>query len=247
MHQFDGELPDIVARAKENGVSWLQSICTTMEEFPDILEIATSYNNVFASIGVHPSEVTDKNIVSPEEITDKTAHEKVTSIGETGLDLYWDSTYKDSQIESFRNHIQASRQTGLPVIIHSRGADEETINVINEESEKGQFKGLIHCFSTSEKVAVEALKNGLYISIAGIVTFKNAKELQQISGKIPSDKLLIETDAPYLAPVPNRGKRNEPAYVRHTAEYLANLRGEEFEKLAETTTNNYFELFSKAS
>ncbi len=247
MEQFEGEIPEIVSRAKENGVHYLQSICTTMDEFPEILEIANNYENVFASIGVHPHEVTDENIVTAPQIIKNTGHNKVTAIGETGLDLYFDDTYKDSQIESFKNHIEASRQTGLPVIIHSRGADKETIEVIKEESAKGQFRGLIHCFSTSEEVAMAALECGLYISIAGIVTFKNAKELQQTTSKIPLDKLLVETDAPYLAPVPYRGKRNEPSYVRHTAEYIAGLRAESLEEIEKATTQNYFDLFSKAA
>ena len=239
---FKDDLDAVVARAAEYGVGKMVSICTKTSEFAEIAKIAEKYPNVFCTIGVHPHDGDKEPSITAAELVEFTKHPKCVGIGETGLDFFYENSPREIQEQVFLEHIKAAKQTGLPVIIHSRSADAETIRVIKDNA---PFPGLIHCFSTSYDVAKAAIDAGLYISISGILTFKKAEDLREAVKKIPLEYLLVETDSPYLAPLPHRGKRNEPAYTKHTAELLAELKGVSFEKLAEITTANFHKLFSK--
>jgi len=243
--QFSEDVGAVIARAKENGVSIMQTICTKMSEFPEVLAIAEKYPEIWASVGIHPHEA-DKENVTVDELVQASLHSKVIGIGETGLDYFYEHSAREAQQERFRTHIAAARKTGLPVIVHSRDADEDTIEILRDEMEKGSFKFLIHCFSSSLYLAEESIKIGGYISISGIITFKKSTALQEAVSQLPLSRLLVETDAPYLAPTPHRGKTNEPAYTKFTATYLADLLGIEFDIVARTTTENFFTLFDKA-
>lgn len=239
-------LDEVVASAKNADVAYMQTICTRMREFPDILEIANNYGNVWCSVGVHPNNVAEEPPVTAGEIITATKNKKVIGIGETGLDYHYEHSPRKEQTHSFIEHITASRETGLPIIVHTRAADDDTIAILQDEMKKGKFTGLIHCFSTGQKLAEAAIEMGLYVSISGIVTFKKAEELQIIVKNLPLSSLLVETDAPYLAPVPYRGKPNEPAYTRHTAEFIAQLKGVSYKEVAAVTTANFFNLFKNA-
>ncbi|OZG32535.1 DNA-binding protein [Rickettsia endosymbiont of Culicoides newsteadi] len=243
LNMLKEDLSAIISRAENNNVKYMQTICTTIEELPDILEIAVRYGNVFASCGVHPNEV--KEIVSCETIMEYCNHPKIIGIGETGLDYYYQTSDKHQQISSFGQHIQASQSTGLPIIVHTREAEQDTIDILSSEMQNTAFHGLIHCFTASKHLAKKMLDLGMYISIAGIVTFKNATDLQDIVRYIPLDRLLIETDSPYLAPVPMRGKQNEPAFVKYVAEKIAEIKETNLETVANATTTNFISLFSK--
>jgi len=243
---FKGEIPEIIARADAVGVKYMQTICTHISKFPQVLAIAEKYDNIFASVGIHPHEAA-KESVTVEELVEFASHEKVIGIGETGLDYFYEHSPRDKQIESFLIHIDAARQTGLPLIVHTRDADEDTIKILTDEMKKGEFKFLIHCFSTSQQLAEKSIELGGYISISGIVTFKKAVELQESVRKLPLNRLLVETDAPFLAPVPFRGKRNEPAYTRNVAEKIAELKSVSLEDVAKITTDNFLKLFDKVS
>lgn len=236
-------LPEIVKRARAEGVSLMQTICTNISDLPEILEITDSYPNIYASVGVHPNEVQD--VITADELICHAQHKKIIGIGETGLDFYYEKSDRNKQIESFIAHIEAARATSLPLIVHTRNADFETIDILTKEMKKASFKGLIHCFSTSREVAIKSIELGLYISISGIITFKKSIELQDIVKDLPLSSLLIETDAPFLAPMPMRGKPNEPSYVKHTALFLAELQNISFEEVAKATTANFLQLFSK--
>lgn len=242
---FQEDLDAVVANASEHGVKYMQTICTKISEFMEVRSVAERYDNIWCSVGIHPHEA-GKESISMSELTQLACHEKVIGIGETGLDYFYEHSPREKQQESFRTHIAVSRDMGLPLIVHTRDADEDTIAILRDEMKKGVFPGLIHCFSSSHELAVAAMEMGFYISISGIVTFKKALELQESVRQIPLEKILVETDAPYLAPIPFRGKRNEPAYTRHTAEMVAELKGISVEEVAEVTTRNFFELFSKA-
>jgi TatD DNase family protein len=237
-------LDEIVANAKEHDVAYMQTICTKMQEFPEILAIAEKYENIWCSVGVHPNNVAKEALVNCEQLIAATKNKKTIGIGETGLDYYYENSPRDLQKQSFIEHIAASRTTGLPIIVHTRAADEETINILNDQMSLGKFPGLIHCFSTGKELALRAIEMGMYISISGIVTFKNATDLQNIVKELPLSSLLVETDAPYLAPMPHRGKKNEPAYTKYTAEFIAELKGISYEEVAKTTTENFFRLFN---
>ena len=243
---FADDLEEVIAAAHANNVGVMQTICTKMSEFDEVHAIAEQHDNIYCSVGVHPHEAAKTEIVSVEELLACAAKPKVIGIGETGLDYYYEHSPKKEQQASFRNHIAAARESGLPLIVHTRDADEDTISIIEDEMKQGEFKGLIHCFTASEKLAQRMIDVGFYISISGIITFKSAAELQETVKNLPLEKLLVETDAPYLAPVPKRGKRNEPAFTAHTCEYLANLHGVSIEECAKTTTKNFFDLFDKA-
>lgn len=245
MKEFADDLPQIIANAKASGVSLMQTICTRSSDFPDIIAIAEKYPEIYASFGIHPHEVEKEPLLSVEEIIAYTNHPKVIGVGETGLDYYYEHSPRDIQKESFINHIKASAHTNLPVIVHSRNADEDTISIMSSEMKANVFPGLIHCFSSTKEIATAALDIGLYISIAGILTFKNAEDLRATMKFVPLDRILIETDAPYLAPIPMRGKRNEPAFVKHVAQMLAQVKDLSFEDIAEATTENFKKLFSK--
>lgn len=245
--EFASELPAVVARAKENGVGVMQTICTHITKFPQVLAVAEAFPNVYASVGIHPHNVEDEPKVTAEDIIKLTHSPKVIGIGETGLDYYYEHSPRQLQQTSFRAHIEASRDTGLPLIVHTRDADEDTIQILHEEhSKKGPFPGLIHCFSSSRQVAEKSIEIGFYISLSGILTFKKAEELRSIVKDLPLSQLIVETDSPYLAPLPHRGKRNEPAFTRHTAECLAALKGISYDEVARATTENFFRLFTKA-
>lgn len=236
----------VVARARAAGVGTIVTISTRLNRIADVLETAERFPDVYCSVGVHPHEVETEAGIQPEQIAGLTAHEKVIGIGETGLDFYYENSPREIQKTVFRAHIAAARQTGLPVIVHTRNADADTAEILAEEMGQGAFAGLIHCFSSGPELLRSVLDLGFYVSIAGIVTFKNANALRETVRQIPLDRLLLETDAPFLAPVPKRGKPNEPAYLAHTAEFLSELFGTDRDTLAMRTTENFFALFRKA-
>ncbi|MEW4466983.1 TatD family hydrolase [Parasphingorhabdus sp. JC815] len=236
----------VLDRARKSGVTAMLNISTRESEWRDIVATAERESDVWSSIGIHPHEADAHPDIDLAKLVDEAQHERVIAIGETGLDYYYDHSDRERQKQSFRTHIHAARETGLPIIVHTRDAEEDTAAIMMEEMEKGAFTGVIHCFTASEDFARKALDLGLYISISGIVTFKNAKDLQATAAKLPLDRLLIETDAPFLAPVPHRGKTGEPAFVADTARFLAELRGESYTELSETTAQNFYHLFNKA-
>lgn len=236
---------DVVMRARAAGVGCMLSINTKLHQYSEIVEIIEKYDDIFGTVGIHPHEAENEPDVAIEALLERAKHPKIVGIGETGLDYYYDNAPRDLQKVNFHNHITASRETGLPLIVHARDADDDCIEILTEEITKGFFPGVIHCFTASQRLADACLEMGLYISISGIVTFKSARDLQATAKTIPADRLLIETDSPFLAPVPHRGKTCEPAYVADTGRFLADLRGESFEELGERTTQNFFDLFSK--
>ena len=236
-----------IARARSAGVGTMLNISTRESEWDSIVGTAETDPDIWASIGIHPHEADAHPDVDTAKLVGKAAHPKVIAIGETGLDYYYDHSDRDRQRASFRAHIAASCHTGLPLIVHTRDAEVDTADILADEMGKGAYGGVIHCFTASGAFADRALELGLYISISGIVTFKNARDLQETARRIPADRLLIETDAPFLAPVPHRGKTCEPAFVADTARFLAELRGTSVEALAETTTTNFRTLFTKAA
>jgi len=237
----------VLARALAAGVSAMLNISTREAEWDAVIATAERAPGIWASIGIHPHEADAHPDVDTAKLIAKAAHRKVIAIGETGLDFYYDHSDRERQRDSFRAHIAASRETGLPLIVHTRDAEDDTAAILREETALGAFSGVIHCFTASEAFAEIALELGLFISISGIVTFKNAKDLQATARMIPDDRLLIETDAPFLAPVPHRGKTCEPAFVADTASFLADLRGTPVEVVANTTANNFYRLFAKAT
>jgi len=241
---FDGEMDAVIERAGAAGVGYMLTICTHVSRFDRVRAVVEGRSNLRCSVGIHPHNVAEEPTVSSGDLVDLTKSDEVVAIGETGLDFYYDHSPRDAQEASFRTHIAAARETGLPVIVHSRDADERTAAVLADEHGIGDFSGVLHCFSSGPELAQAALDLGFYISASGIITFKKADELRAIFKDVPLDRLLVETDAPYLAPVPKRGKRNEPAYTAHTAEKLAEIKGISTAELAEATTDNFFRLFS---
>lgn len=249
--KFEGADPAaLAADALTNGVDGMLSICCRIkDEFPSLLEIAQKNRGVWCTVGTHPHDAGrgDEQGVSLEQIIAlATSDPHVIGIGESGLDYYYDFSPHDLQERSFRKHIEACSETGLPLIVHARDADSDIASVLKEYSASGKLTGVMHCFSSSRKLAEEALEIGFYISFSGMVTFKSAGELQAIAKDIPADRILVETDAPFLAPVPHRGQTNKPAYVRHTGEFLAQLRGVSVQEFARQTTENFYRLFTKA-
>lgn len=240
------ELDDVVARAHQANVAVMQTICTRLTKFDGVREIAERYENIWCSVGVHPHNVESEGVTAPETLIELASHPKVIGIGETGLDFFYDHSPREEQRASFRSHIAAARETGLPLIVHTRDADDDTMAILEDEMGKGAFPGLIHCFSTSRELAERSLAIGFSISLSGILTFKKAEELREIARDIPLGRLLIETDAPFLAPIPHRGKRNEPSFVKYTGRLLAELIAIPEDELADLTTDNFFNLFSKA-
>jgi TatD DNase family protein len=235
------DLPAILDRARASGVGHLLCVSVTMETFPQIRDLAHAHRQIYASVGVHPNE-RDGADPPVEELVASAADARVVAIGETGLDYYRTQGSVDWQQARFRRHIQAARTSGKPLIIHTREAAPDTLRIMAEEG-AADIGGVMHCFTESWEVARAALDMNFYISFSGIVTFRNAERLREVALQVPADRLLVETDAPYLAPVPYRGKTNEPAYVRHVAECLATLRRESFDTIAEQTTRNFFSLF----
>ena len=243
---FGEELDDVVARAGRAGITHMVTISTHLSRFERVKAVAERFPNVFCSVGIHPHEAGTEVEVSADELIRLAEHPKVVGIGETGLDFYYEHSPRDVQERQFRTHIEAARRTGLPLIVHTRDADTDTIRIMEEEHEKGAFPGLIHCFSASRELAERMVDLGLYISFSGIVTFKKADELRDVAKILPEDRILVETDSPYLAPVPRRGKRNEPAFTAFTAAKIAEVRGVSAAEIARTTTANFKRLFTKA-
>jgi TatD DNase family protein len=237
--------PEILANARAAGVTTMLNISTREREWDAVIATAEREPDVWASVGIHPHEADDHPHIDTKRLASAAEHPRVVAIGETGLDYHYDHSDRERQRASFRAHIAAARETGLPLIVHTRDAEEDTAEILADEMGKGAFTGGIHCFTSSANFAAQALEIGMYISISGIVTFRNARDLQAVAATLPGDRLLIETDAPFLAPVPHRGKPCEPAFVADTARNLAALRGETFEDLARTTTANFLRLFSK--
>ncbi len=241
------EIDKIVQRAIESDVKYLQTICTRLDNFENILNIAKKYDNVFASVGVHPSEV--EEVTPASKLVQLASDAKVIGIGETGLDYFYNKepSHHEMQRASFEQHIIASQENNLPIIVHTRNAEEDTQSIIASGKKHQDFPGLIHCFTASKEFAGKMLDLGMYISISGIVTFKNAVDLQEAVKHIPLNRLLVETDSPYLAPVPKRGKTNEPSYTRYVTEFIAQIKGISTAEVAQQTTENFFNLFSKAN
>lgn len=237
----------VLARARAAGVGGFLSISTRLREWGQVIGTAEREADVWASVGIHPHEADAHADMGEAALLEIAAHPRVIAIGETGLDYYYDHSDRETQQALFRRHIAVARETGLPLIVHTRDAEDDTARIMAEEMERGAYPALIHCFTASANFARIVLDLGLTISLSGIVTFKNAKDLQAIAAEVPEDRLLVETDAPFLAPVPNRGKVCEPAFVADTARFVAELRGVSPEALAETTTRNFQRLFTKAA
>lgn len=243
----DGDLEEALQRARRAGVGRMLTIGTTLSGWDQVRSIAESHDDVFCSVGVHPHEAGEEGQEGPEKLLSLAQHPKVVGIGETGLDYFYEHSPRDKQQRSFRAHIAAARQSNLPLIVHARDADDDTIEIMREEHSKGPYPAVIHCFTAGAELARASLEMGFYISLAGIVTFKKADALRETVQRVPLDRLLVETDSPYLAPVPKRGKRNEPAFVVHTAEALADLFGLSSQELAQRTSDNFFTLFTKVT
>ncbi|MBZ3693287.1 TatD family hydrolase [Phyllobacterium calauticae] len=242
---FAEERDAIVQRALDLGVVRLVTICTRVRKFDGIIGIAERYDSVFASVGTHPNNAHEELDVTADDLIRLAEHPKVVAIGEAGLDYHYDYAPPEAQQQGFRTHIAAARVTGLPLVIHARSADEDMIAILREESGKGAFPFILHCFSSGAELARVGVELGGYISFSGILTFKNSPEIRDIARNVPRDRLLVETDAPYLAPMPHRGKRNEPSFVTHTAAVLADTIGVSVEEIGTLTTDNVFRLFTK--
>ncbi len=238
-------LPGVLARAEEAGVKVMLSIGTRVRKFDQILKLAEQHANVFCTVGTHPHNAAEEPDVTADELVRLALHPKVVGIGEAGLDYHYDLSPRDSQARSFRIHIEAARLTGLPLVIHSREAEADTASILEEEMKRGAFKPLLHCFSSQAELARRGLKLGAYVSFSGILTYKNAEDIRATAGEVPLDRLLVETDAPYLAPVPYRGKANEPSFVVKTLEKLAEVKAVAADEMANITSRNFFALFAK--
>jgi TatD DNase family protein len=241
LSQVDGKLTGLLAAAAELDVAHFLCVSINLEDYPAMLEIAEQHDRISASVGLHPNE-RDGHDPGIDELVDYAKHPKIIAIGETGLDYFRSEGDLDWQRDRFRRHIAAAKQTGKPLIIHSRDAKEDTLKILEEES-AGEVGGVMHCFTGDWDMAQRAMDLNFYISFSGIVTFKSARELQEIATRMPAERYLVETDSPYLAPVPHRGKPNQPAFVRHVAEFIAELRGESYEQVAAVTTENFSNLF----
>ena len=236
---------NVLERARSAGIDLMLNIATRESEWDAVLATAEQQPDVWATVGIHPHEADEHPHIDTAKLIERAAHPRVVGIGETGLDYYYDHSDRVRQQSSFRAHITASRATGLPLIVHTRDAEDDTLAILRDEMGQGPYPGVIHCFTASGAFADAALDLGFYISISGIVTFKSAKDLQETAARLPLDRLLVETDSPFLAPVPHRGKPCEPAFVADTAAFLAGLRGESLEQLSAATSANFRALFSK--
>jgi len=244
----DGQdLAAVVARAAAAGVGALVTICTKLSEADRVVAIAERFAQVFATVGVHPHEAGSEGLRDPRVLIERAAHPKVVGIGETGLDYFYEHSPREAQQASFRAHIAAARETGLPLVVHARDADDDSVSILRDEFKNGSYPAVIHCFTAGPELADAALEMGFCISLAGIVTFKKAEALRETVARVPLDRLLVETDSPYLAPVPHRGKQNEPAFVPHTAAALAQIKQVSVAELAAATTANFHRLFRKAA
>jgi TatD DNase family protein len=242
---FDADRDTLVARARAAGVGTMVTISTRVRRFAEIRAIAERYERIYCSIGTHPHNAAEEPDVTSDDLVRIAADPLVAAIGEAGLDYHYDNAPRDLQEQGFRRHIAAARITGLPLVIHARDADEDVASILAEETGKGAFPAVLHCFSSGRALAMRGLELGLYVSLSGILTFKRSDELRAIAAEVPMDRLLVETDAPYLAPVPHRGGRNEPAFVAETAKVLADVKGVSLEAIAAATTENFFRLFAK--
>ena len=245
--ELNKDLKKILNNAKNQNVLGMQTICTKIKEFDKLINISSKHNNIWCSIGTHPHNAEEESHISAEEIIKLCKNKKVIGIGETGLDYYYENSKKNIQIESFLKHIYVSQKTKIPIIIHAREADEDIINILNSEYKKEKFSGVIHCFTSSYELAKSALNIGFYISFSGIITFKNANDIRESCKKIPIERILIETDAPYLAPVPYRGKTNEPSFIKETLNKISEIKNINQDDVEKITTYNFFNLFKKAS
>lgn len=247
--EYDSYLEEgsaVIDRALAAGVGTCVTIGTKLSTFPKTLAVAERYDNVWCTIGVHPHDAAVEPLIDASVIIEATRHHKVIGIGETGLDYYYDHSPRAEQATNFLVHIDAAQATGLPLVIHTRDAEDDTIAMLEEKMKQAPYSAVLHCFSGSQKLAEAGLKLGMYLSASGIITFKTAQALRDVFRAVPLDRLLVETDSPYLAPIPYRGKRNEPSYVVHTAAVLAELKGVSLEEIARVTTANFFRLFAKA-
>jgi TatD DNase family protein len=245
---YDGlyeSLPDVLARAKSANVGLVLSISSRIRQAEKIIGIAEAHENVFCTVGTHPHNAHEELDIPVSELVRLAQHPKVVGIGEAGLDYHYDKSPREAQMTGFRNHIAAARETGLPLVIHTREAEDDTARVLEEEMAKGTFKAVLHCFTSRQWLAERGVALGLYVSFSGILTYKTAENLRDAARALPEDRILVETDAPYLAPVPMRGKPNEPAFVAHTLETLAQARGVSRDHMARATSDNFFRLFDK--
>lgn len=246
-NDFEEDFEDILARAKQCGITAMLNAGNNINELDKQLELSERYPFIYTAVGVHPHNASEYEGIKAEAFIEKSKHKKVVGIGECGLDYYYDYSPKETQIAVFEEQIKAAQETGLPLIIHTRDADDDTIAILDKFYKQKPFSGEIHCFSTSKKLADFALSIGFYISASGIITFNKSSDLREIFKEVPLDRLLVETDSPFLAPIPLRGCRNEPSFVVHTAEKLAQLKDISLEELAQITSDNFYKLFRKAS
>ncbi len=242
---FAAELDAVVARARAAGIARMVTISTRVDRHAEVLAIAERFADVFCSVGTHPHYAHEETDVTAADLVARTRHPKVVALGEAGLDYHYDNSPREAQERGFRTHIAAARETGLPLVIHTREADDDTARILEEETGQGAFPAVLHCFTGGRELAHRAVALGLFISFTGILTFKNSTALRAIAAELPADRILVETDAPYLAPGRFRGKRNEPAYVVEIAKMLAECRGVSFDEIARQTSDNFFRLFSK--
>jgi TatD DNase family protein len=242
---FAEDRDGVVARAKAAGVGAMVTISTRVKKFEQIRAIVETYDTVYGSIGTHPHNADEELDVTADHLIRIAEHPKIVAIGEAGLDYHYDHSPREAQAQGFRAHIAASRATGLPLVIHAREADDDMIRILEEESAKGAFPAVLHCYSSGAELARRGVALGFYVSFSGILTFKNSQAVRDIAAEVPADRLLVETDAPYLAPAPHRGRTNEPAFTVHTAKVLADLRGWAVEEAARHTTKNFARLFRK--
>jgi TatD DNase family protein len=243
--EFAPELDAVVARARAAGIGRMVTISTRVKKLPQVLAVAERFPDVFCSVGTHPHNAHEELDIDAKTLIELTRHPKIVALGEAGLDYHYDKSPRDAQAQGFRQHIAAARETGLPLVIHAREADADMARILTEETKQGVFPAVLHCFTAGRDLAMTAIELGLYIGFTGIITFKNGQDLREIAAALPADRILVETDAPYLAPLPYRGKRNEPSYVVETARILAEVRGAAPDAIAQQTTENFFRLFSK--
>ncbi|NBJ13409.1 TatD family hydrolase [Microvirga arsenatis] len=244
---FQSRLPEVLSAAAAAGVGRMVTISTHVARYETYRSLAEAHTSVFCTVGTHPHNAALEPDVPAERIVDLSRHPRCVAIGEAGLDYHYDKSPRDVQQRVFRTHIEAAREAGLPLVVHARNADEDMIRILSDEMGRGRFDAVLHCFSSGEKLAQVGVELGLYVSFSGILTFRNSEEIRRIAASVPHHRLLVETDAPYLAPVPHRGKTNEPAFVAHTARVLAEVIGASPEAVAELTTANFYRLFSKAA
>lgn len=244
---LSADLEGVLARAAAAGVTGMVTISTRVDKFSTYADLAEKYPNVWCSVGTHPHNADQELHIQTEDLVRLSAHPRCIAIGEAGLDYFYDNAPREAQETGLRRHIAAARLTGLPLVIHSRQADEDMARILEEESGQGAFPFVLHCFTAGQELAERSLALGGYISFSGIITFRNAKEIQDVARIVPADRYLVETDSPYLAPIPHRGESNEPSYVRHTAEKVAEIRGVSLEQVGRESTENFFRLFSKAA